>query len=57
MTKTFENRIIRERSVDTKTYRYILVDTATTREIRRIRLDYLDTTAAIDGWELVKVIA
>ncbi len=54
MNKNFENRIVRERIVDTKNYRYILAETATTREIKRIRIDLLDTTAAIDGWETVK---
>ena len=60
MTKEFIRKVIREFIVDTKTYRYIRKDvngaTEQWMEIRRIPLSALDTTAAIDGWETVKVI-
>jgi hypothetical protein len=60
MTKEFIDRVIREGIVDTKTYRYIRKDmTGATEqwvEIRRLPIDKLDTTAAIDGWETVRVI-
>ena len=60
MTKEFIGKVIRDGIVDTKTYRYIRKDvtglTEQWMEIRRIPLSALDTTAAIDGWETVKVI-
>lgn len=58
MTKEFEQKILRERIVDTRNYRYILKECydpdGQWAEIRRLPLDKLDTTAAIDGWETVK---
>lgn len=42
--------------VDTEKYRYIAKDCGDHLEIRRIELVKLDTTDAIDGWELVEVI-
>lgn len=56
MTKAFESKVIREGIVDTKAYRYIYKMFADHGEIRRIKIELLDTTAAIDGWETVKVI-
>lgn len=58
MTKQFRDRIIKEGSVDTRIYRYIIKQNVQTwkYEIRRIRLDALDTTEAINGWEVIEVI-
>lgn len=56
MTKMFREKVLNNGTVDTKTYRYRLVECGSHCEIRRIRIDYLDTTAAIDGWETVEVI-
>lgn len=54
MTKEFKNRVIREESVDTKKYRYVLAEIfGEGFEIHRIELKDLDTTAAYDGWEFV----
>ena len=53
MTKQFIEKIKREWSVDTKNYRYIYKVFADHAEIRRIRLEYLDTTAALTEWETV----
>lgn len=50
MTKNFENRVIRERIVDTKAYRYAIRE----NKIVRIELDKLDTTAALTDWVVVK---
>lgn len=50
MTKTFENRVIREGIVDTRNYRYA----ERNGSIYRIELDKLDTTAALHDWRLVK---
>lgn len=58
MTKKFEKKIIRQGAVDTKKYRYIYYeDISQGAQIKRLPLDALDTTAAIDGWETVKVIS
>lgn len=56
MTTKFENRIIREGIVDTRKYRYVCNDYSDRREIKRLPIEDLDTTAAIDGWETVKVV-
>ena len=54
ITKAFAQKIIREQGVlDTRTYRYIY-DT-TDDSFRRIRKEYLDTTAAYTEWETVTV--
>lgn len=56
MKKEFWERVKRERIVDTKKYRYVL-DTDIRLErplIKRLPNEDLDTTAAIDGWEVVK---
>jgi hypothetical protein len=37
---------------DTKKYRYII--DLSTGDIKRIPLEYLDTTSADDGWEIVR---
>lgn len=56
MKKEFFDKIIKNGVVDTKKYRYIYIVSAEKAEIRRIAIDLLDTTATIDGWEVVKVI-
>ena len=56
MTKMFEAKVIRERIVDTKTYRYRVHEHADHMDIERIELCKLDTTEAINGWEIVKTI-
>lgn len=52
MTNKFYKRVMSERVVDTREYRYMIDE----REgaIVRLRLEYLDTTAAITEWETVK---
>lgn len=56
MKKDFENKVIRCGMVDTKKYRYILHTTINGDVIERIPIEYLGTTMAINGWEIVKVI-
>ena len=56
MKKDFENKVIRYGMVDTKKYRYILRTTINGDVIERIPIEYLGTTMAINGWEIVKVI-
>lgn len=53
MKKEFINRIIREGSVDTKSFRYRVVEHPDYFEICRISLSALDTTAALSDWESV----
>ena len=56
----FYDRVIREQIIDTEQYRYIAKECHNADEqwveIRRLPLNDLDTTAAIDGWETVKII-
>lgn len=60
MTVDTRNSVLNGEAVDTKKYRYKLFACGNAAEqwaeIRRIPLEYLDTTAAIDGWETVEVL-
>lgn len=51
MTRKFFERVMKERVVDTKDYRYLIDE----REgaIVRLKIEYLDTTRALDEWETV----
>ena len=53
MTTTFIDRVLKELTVDTKTYRYNATMDHNVRIIKRIALEDLDTTTAINGWETV----
>ena len=58
MTKAIMLRILREGIVDTAKYRYTVRTAHDNRgewcEFIRLPLSALDTTAALDGWEIVK---
>ena len=60
LTKAFIERVQAERIVDTRQYRYVAKECYNADEqwleIRRLPLDALDTTEAIDGWETVAKI-
>lgn len=60
MKKEIRDRVLCGEIVDTKKYRYVLKACGDHEkqwaEIRRLPIEYLDTTAAIDGWETVEVI-
>ena len=56
MTKMFREKVLQNGTVDTKTYRYRFVECGGHGEIRRVRVEYLGTTAALDGWETVEVV-
>lgn len=56
MKKSFEEKLLRERIVDTKQFRYVVEETPNALVIKRIPLEKLDTTAAIDGWEVIKKV-
>ena len=58
MKKSFLQKLIEERIIDTKNYRYIL-DTDCRLErplVKRIELDKLETTAAINSWEIIEEV-
>lgn len=54
MTKAFENRVKKELTVDTKTYRYVYECIEDYAIIKRLPIAELNTTYAINGWETVK---
>lgn len=54
MTRTFEDRVKRERIVDTKSYRYVFRTLGDKAEIRRLPITLLDTTGANTDWETIK---
>ena len=57
MTKSFMERVKNERVVDTRKYRYALDGVVgKTPCIKRLPINDLDTTAAIDGWETVTTL-
>ena len=60
LTKAFIERVRAERIVDTRQYRYVVKECYNVDEqwleIRRLPLEALDTTEAIDGWETVAKI-
>jgi len=53
MKKEFIEKVLRERIVDTKQYRYVAKVKDGKQYINRLPVADLDTTAAIDGWETV----
>lgn len=56
MKKEFVEKILRERCIDTAKYRYTVKEYPDHMDILRLPLEYLDTTAAIDGWEVVHTV-
>ena len=56
MTKMFREKVLQNGTVDTKAYRYRFVECGDHGEIRRVRIEYLDTTAALDAWETVEAV-
>lgn len=55
MTKKFEKKVITDKIVDTRMYRYIYETYADRAEIQRLPIGYLNTTKSISGWETVKI--
>lgn len=55
MTDKFFARVVTERIVDTKNYRYVYEGAEDRVEIKRLPLSMLGTADAIDKWETVKV--
>ena len=57
MTNKFIDKVIREGIVDTKNYRYVYRVDKTRAVVERLPIKKLDTTAALEPWEVVEVIA
>lgn len=55
MTERIRKEIERKGFADTKKYRYQLFETSSARMIKRIEISKLDTTAALNGWEIVEI--
>jgi len=55
MTENFIRRLVREWTVDTKKYRYVLSESDKYQGflVKRLPLALLGTTGAIDGWEII----
>lgn len=56
ISKKFIDKVIENRTIDTKSYRYIVKEFADRQEVQRLPIHQLDTTSAIDGWETLAVI-
>ena len=58
LSNKFVGRVISERIVDTRRYRYIIRERLSNgcAEILRIPLDCIGTTKSIDGWKVVKIL-
>ena len=54
MTYEFLKRVLREKIVDTRKYRYTLRETYLCYDIVRLPIEYLDTPKAYEPWELVR---
>lgn len=52
LTKKFIEKVLHDRIVDTKNYRYRVNES--TGYIERIPIEYLDTTKALEGWVQVE---
>jgi len=57
MNAKFIDKDIREGIVDTKNYRYAYRVDKTRAVVERLPINQLDTTAALEQWEVVEVIA
>ena len=53
MKESFLKRVLREKTVDTRNYRYTLQETCLFTDIVRLPIEYLDTNKAYEPWELV----
>lgn len=56
MKKEFLDRVLKEKTVDTRHYRYDCIELADRTIIQRLPIEQLGTTAALDNWETVYTI-
>ena len=52
----FYKKVIENVWIDTKKYRYVAVAVPGECTIKRVPREYLGTTAALDGWEIVAIV-
>lgn len=57
MTAKFIDWVIRDGVVDTMAYRYAFRADKTHAVVERLPINQLDTTAALEPWDVVEVIA
>ena len=53
MKEEFLKRVLKEKIVDTRKYRYTLQETCLFTDIVRLPIEYLDTPKAYEPWERV----
>ena len=53
MKEDFLKRVLSEKIVDTRKYRYTLQETCLFTDIVRLPIEYLDTSEAYEPWETV----
>lgn len=56
MNKKLRDKIMTNQIYDTRNYRYMVRECSDHLEIVRLPIDLLNTTAAIDGWEIVHTV-
>lgn len=52
----FRKRILDERRVETRKYRYIIAQEGEQVVIERLPLELIGTTKALDSWEIVEIL-
>ena len=53
MTNQFIKKVLEAGIYDTRKYRYVVEEDITTRKIKRLPIYKLDTTAALNDWEII----
>lgn len=56
ITPNFRKRILDERCVETRKYRYIIAKEDQHVVIERLPLELIGTTKALDSWEIVEIL-
>lgn len=56
ITPNFRKRILDERRVETRKYRYIIAQEGEQVVIERLPLELIGTTKALDSWEIVEIL-
>lgn len=56
ISSNFRKRILDERCVETRKYRYIIAQEDQHVVIERLPLELIGTTKALDSWEIVEIL-
>ena len=56
ISSNFRKRILDERCVETRKYRYIIAKEDQHVVIERLPLELIGTTKALDSWEIVEIL-